>query len=79
MNIPQGDDEWHSPQKKYTKGENPKNTSVCETHYSKYQLIKIMYKTITSLFLQKPLEADCNSGIHPKQKFLKRVPYNGQF
>ena len=30
-----------------------KNISVCEMHYSKYQLIKSMYKIITSLFLQK--------------------------
>ena len=31
--------------------------SVCEMHYSKYQLIKRMYKIITSLFLQKSLKA----------------------
>ena len=34
-----------------------KNISVCEIRYSKYQLIKSMYRTITSLFLQKSLEA----------------------
>ena len=27
-----------------------KNISVCEIHYSKYQLIKSMYKIITSFF-----------------------------
>ena len=32
---------------------------------AKYQLIKSMYKIITSLFLQKPLEAYPNSGIQP--------------
>ena len=42
-----------------------KNISACEIHYSKYQLIKSMYKIITSLFLQKSLEADDNSGIQP--------------
>ena len=31
-----------------------------------------MYKTITSLFLQKLLEADRNSGIQPSKTFLKR-------
>ena len=43
-----------------------KNISVCEIHYSKYYLMKSMYKIITSLLLQKSLEAaDHNSGIHP--------------
>ena len=42
-----------------------KNISVCEIHYSKYQLTKSMYKIITFLFLQKSLEADRNSGIQP--------------
>ena len=41
--------------------------------------MKSMYKIITSLFLQKSLEAYHNSGIQPNEKFLKRVPYNGQF
>ena len=55
--VPQEADEWYYTQKKDTKGENPKNISVCEIHYSKYQLIKSMYKIITSLFLQKSPEA----------------------
>ena len=39
--VPQGDGEWNSKWRK--------DTNVCERHYSKYQLIKIMYKTITSV------------------------------
>ena len=62
--IPREDDDWNYKWRKDTEGENPKiNTFVCEMHYSKYQLIKSMYKIITSLFLQKSLEAYCNSGI----------------
>ena len=38
-----------------------------------------MYKIITSLFLQKSLNAYRNSEIQPNKKFLKRVPYNDQF
>ena len=40
-----------------------KNISVREIHYFKHQLIKGMYKIITSLLLQKSLRADRNSGI----------------
>ena len=65
LNVPQCDDEWYSTQRKDTKGKNPKYISVCEIHYSKYQLTKNMYKIITFLFLQKSLEADRNSGIQP--------------
>ena len=45
---------------KTLKGENTKKCSVCEIHYSKYQLIKSMCKVITSLILEKSLEADGN-------------------
>ena len=67
MNNPQGDDGWYSTQRKDTKGENPKKyLPILNTLYqlSKYQLIKSMYKIITSMFLKKSLEADRNSGIH---------------
>ena len=52
------------------------NIYVYEIHYSKNQLIKSMHKIITSLFLQKSLEAYRNSGIQPKssnasKSFLK--------
>ena len=41
LKVPQRDYTW----RKDTEGENPKNhISVCEIHYSKYQLIKIMYE-----------------------------------
>ena len=40
-----------------------KNISVCEIHYSKYQLMKNMYEIIISLFLQKSLKAYHSSGI----------------
>ena len=56
MKVPQGDDEWSSKQRKDTKGENPKNIYVYEIHYSKYQLVKSMYKIITSLFLRNHLK-----------------------
>ena len=49
-----------------------KNICVYEIHYSKYQLIKSVYKIITSLFLHKSLhslEAYRNSGIQPNQNF----------
>ena len=43
-----------------------KNMSVYEIHYSRYQLIKRMHKIITSLLLQKSLEAYRSySGIQP--------------
>ena len=76
LKAPQEDDEWNSKRRKHTRGENPKNISVCEIHYSKYQLIKSMYKIITTLFLQKSHEAYHNS---EDTKFLKRVSYDGQF
>ena len=75
LKVPQGDDEWNSKRRKETRGENPKNISVCEIHYSKYQLIKSMYKIITTLFLQKSHEAYRNS---EDTKFYK-VSYDGQF
>ena len=75
LKIPQEDEEWNSKQRKDTKGENPKNISDYKILYSKYSLIKSMYKIITSLFLQKSLEAYPNSRIKPNQKFLKRVSY----
>ena len=56
-----------------------KNISVYEIHYCKYQLIKTMYKIITSLFLQNWLEAYRNSRIQPNEKVLKRVPCTDQF
>ena len=43
-----------------------KNISICELHYFRYHFIKVMYKVITSLFLQKSLEADRNLEIQPK-------------
>ena len=43
-----------------------KNISVCEIHYSKHQLMKNIYKIITSLFLSKSLEAYHKSGIQSK-------------
>ena len=44
-----------------------KNIFVCEIHNPEYQLIKSMYKIITSLFLQKSL------------KVLRRLFYNNYF
>ena len=65
--VPQGEDEWNYKWRKDTKGENPtSNIFICEIHHSKYQLIKSMFKIITSLFLEKSLEAYYNSGIQPK-------------
>ena len=62
--VPQGDDKWKYKWKKNTEVESPKNnTFVYEIHYSKYQLIKSIYKIITSMFQQKSLEAYHNSGI----------------
>ena len=46
---PQGDDERYSTHMNDTKGENSKNISVCEIHFSKHELIKSMYKIITSV------------------------------
>ena len=64
--VPPRDDEWIYKWTKGIEGENSKNSIVvCEIHYSKYQLIKIMYKVISSLFLQKSLEAYHNSRIQP--------------
>ena len=54
----------------------PKIFPVYEIHYSKYQLIKSMYKIITSLFLQKSLKGYRSSGIQSSEKFFKRVPYD---
>ena len=51
--------------RKDTKGENPKNISLCEIHYSKYQLIKSRSKIIICLPLPKSLEPYRNSGIQP--------------
>ena len=62
LKVPQEDDKWNSKRRKGTKGENPKNISVCKIHYSKYQLIKSIYKIITSLSLQRSLEAYRNQG-----------------
>ena len=42
--------------------ENNKKIFACEIHCSEYQLIKDMYKLITSLFLQKLVKAYRNSG-----------------
>ena len=53
--VPQGDNGWNSKRRKDNESEDPKNVFVCEIHYSKYQLIKSMYKIIASLFLQKSL------------------------
>ena len=64
--LPQGDNKWNYKWSKDTEGENTKNNIlICEIHYSKYQLRKCMYKTISFLFLQKSLEAYHNSGIQP--------------
>ena len=64
--APEGDDEWNYKWKKDIEGENLKNNIfVWEIHFSKYQLIKNMYKIITSLVLQKSLKTNCNSGIQP--------------
>ena len=43
--------------KKDIKGEDPKKYLHLRIHYSRYQFIKSMYKLITSVFLQKSLEA----------------------
>ena len=63
LKVPQGDDEWNSKQRKDTKEENPKNIPIYKIQYSKYQLVKSIYKIIISLFLQKSLEVYRNSGI----------------
>ena len=54
LKVLQGDNEWNSKQR-----------NDFEIYYSKYQPIKSRYKIITSLFLQKSLEAHLNSGIQP--------------
>ena len=64
LKVFQRHDEWSSKRRKDTQERILKNISVYEI-YSKYQLKKSMYNTITSLFLQKSLEAYRNSGIHP--------------
>ena len=65
LKVPQGDDQWNSKRRIDTKERILKNISVCEIHYSKYELMKSMYKIITSMFLQKSLEPYHNSGIQP--------------
>ena len=60
--VPPVDNEWNYRWSKYTEVENPENSIF---NIKKYQLIKSMYKIITSLFLQKSLEAYRNSGIQP--------------
>ena len=55
LKVPQVDHEWGYKRRKDTKGRILKNISVCQIHYSKYQLTKRMDKIITSLFLQKHL------------------------
>ena len=80
LKVPQGDHQWSLKWRKDTKGEDPKEISpVYELHYSIYQFIKSINKIITSLFLQKSLEAYRNSEIQSNYKFLKRVSYNYQF
>ena len=63
LKVLQRDDEWNSKRRKDTKRESPKRyLSV------KYIILKINYKKyawITSLFVQKSLEAYRNSGIRP--------------
>ena len=49
-----------------------KNIFVCEKHYSEDQLIRCMYKIISSLFLQKSLKV-CNSGKQAYYKLRKRL------
>ena len=48
LKVPQGGDEWNSKWKKVTEEENPKKI-LREIHYCKYQLIKSMYRIITSV------------------------------
>ena len=54
--------------RKDTERESENNIFVFEILYSKYQLIKSMYKTIASLFLQKSLNAYRNTGRQLNQK-----------
>ena len=60
--VSQGDDEWGSNWRKDIQVENDKKIFAWEIHCSEYQLIKDMYKIITSLFLQKLVKAYRNSG-----------------
>ena len=68
LKVPQGDDEWSCNWRKsiisvvtkdrvidkaLTDRIMKKNIFVYEKHYSEEQLIKCMYKIISSLFLQK--------------------------
>ena len=86
--ITQGDDEWSCNWKKsiisvVTKDRiidkalreriMKKNIFVCERHYSEEQLIRCMYKIISSRFLQKSLKNSCNSGRQVYYKFGKRL------
>ena len=87
--IPQGDNEWSCNWRKsiisvVTKDRvidkalreriMKKNIFVCEKHYSEDQLIRCMYKIISSRFLQKSLKVSCNSGKQAYYKLRKRLP-----
>ena len=84
--VPQGEDEWSSNWRKsiisvVTKDHVidkalrerviKKDIFVCENHYSEDQLIRCMYKIISSPFLQKLLKVSGNLG---KQAYYKLSP-----
>ena len=86
--VPQGDDEWSCNWRKsiisvVTKDRvidkalreriMKKNIFVCEKHYSEDQLIRYMYKIISSLFLQKSLKISFNLGKQAYYKLRKRL------
>ena len=51
---------------------NIKKIFACESHFSEDQLLKLMYKIITSLFLQKLPQRSRNSERQPNYKISKK-------
>ena len=87
--VPQGGDEWISNWRKsiisvVTKDRvidkalrdriMKKNIFVCKKHYSEDQLMRRMYKIISSLVLQKSVKVSCNSWKQAYYKLRKRLP-----
>ena len=87
LKVPQGGDVWSSSWRKSImsvvtkdrvideamRDRIKKNIFVCERHYSEAQLIRYMYKIISSMFLQKSLKVSCNSGSQANQKLTKKL------
>ena len=86
--VPQRDNEWSSNWRKsiinfvtidrvtdkaLTERIVKKNIFVCERHYSEDQLVRRMYKIISSLFQQKSLKVSRNSGRQTYCKLKKML------